>query len=52
MHWDRPNYYSKKNEYILNTIGIVRFLFFNGISTFIGYLMPKPSSLKNSSGTI
>ena len=25
---------------------------FNGISTFGGYLMPKPSLLKNSSGTI
>ena len=25
---------------------------FNGISTFIGYLMPKPFSVKNSSGTI
>ena len=25
---------------------------FYGISTFIGYLMPKPFSLKNSSGTI
>ena len=25
---------------------------FNGISTFVGYLMPKPSSEKNSSGAI
>ena len=25
---------------------------FNGISTFLGYLMPKPFSKKNSSGTI
>ena len=25
---------------------------FNGISTFVGYLMPKLFSLKNSSGTI
>ena len=25
---------------------------FNGISTFVGYLMPKPFSQKNSSGTI
>ena len=25
---------------------------FNGISTFVGYLMPKPFSKKNSSGTI
>ena len=26
--------------------------FFNGISTFVGYLMPKLFSLKNSSDTI
>ena len=25
---------------------------FNGISTFVGYLMPKPFSRKNSSGSI
>ena len=25
---------------------------FNGISTFVGYLMPKPFSEKNSKGTI
>ena len=25
---------------------------FNGISTFVGYLMPKPFFKKNSSGTI
>ena len=25
---------------------------FNGISTFVGYLMPKSFSYKNSSGTI
>ena len=25
---------------------------FNGISTFVGYLMPKPFSLMNSNGTI
>ena len=25
---------------------------FNGIPTFVGYLMPKPSSYKNGSGTI
>ena len=25
---------------------------FNGISTFVGYLMPKPFFQKNSSGTI
>ena len=27
-------------------------LLFNGISTFMGYLMPKLSFLKNGSGTI
>ena len=27
-------------------------VWFNGISTFVGYLMPKPFSQKNSSGTI
>ena len=32
-------------------ISISVFLF-NGISIFLGYLMPKPSLLKNSSGTI
>ena len=26
--------------------------FFNGISTFVGYLMPMPFSLKNSNDTI
>ena len=33
-------------------IGLVWFLCFNGISTFVGYLMPKLFSSKNSSGTI
>ena len=28
------------------------FSLFNGISTFVGYLMPKPSFKKNSSDTI
>ena len=28
------------------------FIFYNGISTFVGYLMPKTFSEKNSSGTI
>ena len=27
-------------------------LLFNGISTFLGYLMPNPSFYKDSSGTI
>ena len=34
----------------INHFGLVSF--FNGISTFVGYLMPKPFSTKNSSGTI
>ena len=33
-----------------NTLGLVSLL--NGISTFVGYLMAKPFSEKNSSGTI
>ena len=38
------------------SVGVCRGLFglvslFNGISTFLGYLMPKSFSLKNSSGT-
>ena len=35
---------------ISKSIGLVSL--FNGISTFVGYLMPKPFSEKNSSGTI
>ena len=31
---------------------MVLFLLFNGISTFLSYLMPNPSLLKNSSGSI
>ena len=31
---------------------MVWFLWFNGISTFAGYLMQKPFFWKNSSGTI
>ena len=30
---------------------LVSLSFFNGISTFMGYLMPKSSFFKNSSGT-
>ena len=36
-------------EFIL-MVGVVSL--FNGISTFVGYLMPNLFSLKNSSGTI
>ena len=35
---------------ILWLIGLVSL--FNGISSFVGYLMPKPFSYKNSSGTV
>ena len=31
---------------------ILRLFYFNSISTFMGYLMPKPSLEKNSSGAI
>ena len=33
-------------------VGLDLVSLFNGISTFVGYLMPKPFSLKNSSGII
>ena len=32
--------------------GLFFFFLFNGISTFVGYLMLKPFSKKNGSGTI
>ena len=35
---------------IFKSVGLVSL--FNGISTILGYLMPKPFSEKNSSGTI
>ena len=35
---------------IIDWFGLVSW--FNGISTFVGYLMPKPFSLKKSHGTI
>ena len=37
-------------KHLLDKIGLV--WLFNGISNFVGYLMPKPFSKKNSSGTI
>ena len=30
----------------------ILFFLFNGIATFLGYLMPNPSFLKDSGGTI
>ena len=35
---------------LYTSIGLISL--FNGILTFVGYLMPKPFSEKNSSGTI
>ena len=43
-------YNISKSTDIINHFGLVSL--FNGISTFVGYLMPKPFSKKNSSGTI
>ena len=39
-------------SYLIRIIFKVSVSLFNGISTFVGYLMPKPFSEKNSSGTI
>ena len=53
-----PVHVGRLNKLCFNSIsdmswfGLVWFLCFNGISTFSGYLMPKPFSQKNSSGTI
>ena len=42
----------KKNIIIFVNDCAGQVCFFNGISTFLGYLMPNPSFYKNSSGTI
>ena len=42
--------YVIKYQYIY--FGVFTVSLFNGISTFVGYLMLKPLSLENSSGTI
>ena len=40
-------------KHLKKKLGLVSLVFLiNGISTFVGYLMPKPFFLKNSSGTI
>ena len=39
-------------EVRLNLFWIGLVSLFDGISTFVGYLIPKPFSKKNSSGTI
>ena len=40
-------------DFLQSFIGLVWLVsLFNDISTFVGYLMPKPFSKKNSSGTI
>ena len=36
-------YWKTKNTTHVIFSAVLRFCFFNGISTFIGYLMPKPS---------
>ena len=45
------NHRFPSNRY-MRTVGFGLVSLFNGISTFVGYLMPKLFSLKNSSGTI
>ena len=37
---------------VINMIGLVWFLCLMAYQLFVGYLMPKPFSQKNSSGTI
>ena len=44
--------YSLNLDYSSKYFGWLFFFLFNGISTFWGYLMPKASSWKNSSGSI
>ena len=43
---------AKPNPQYLGFVWFRLVSLFNGISTFIGYLMPKPFSKKNSSGII
>ena len=45
-----PQIPTLKNLHEILRFGLVSL--FNGISTVVGYLMPKPFSWKNSSGTI
>ena len=45
----RTHKHTEQDRYI-DMFGLVSL--FNGISTILGYLMPKPFSQKNSSGTI
>ena len=49
---NRNSFQTKFLLQITNKFLFFGFFFFNGISTFVGYLMPKPFSKKNSSGTI
>ena len=52
LYWlDFYNIYKEDGVYHV-VIGFCLVSLFNGISTFVGYLMPKPLSEKNSSGTI
>ena len=50
--WENQGFWLQSEWY---QVWIFRFglvSLFNGISTFVGYLMPKPFFRKNSSGTI
>ena len=47
FHWSL----SERNSFQVS-IAIPDISLFNGISTFVGYLMAKPSFEKNSNGTI
>ena len=47
---NKPNQTNRIILYLEVSFGLVSL--FNGISTFVGYLMPKLFSLKNSSGFI
>ena len=42
----------KRKQKVANQTTTVSVSLFNGISAFVGYLMPEPFSEKNSSGTI
>ena len=48
MYW----YFYSLLIILVGTIWFGLVSLFNGMSTFLGYLMPKPFSEKNSSGTI
>ena len=45
-------YWSFETKHLRAKCSVSSVSLFNGISTFVGYLMPKPFSLKNSSSAI